>query len=73
MYILTEFIQGKTLRLFSAQHGGVLPEEVAAAQVLYPTMQALHYLHGIGIVHRDIKVRCAAVHCATLIHTYSCG
>jgi len=40
---------------FLQQHGGRLPEHVAVPMVLEPTMSALAYIHGLGMIHRDVK------------------
>jgi hypothetical protein len=40
---------------FLQQHGGRLPEAVAVPMVLEPTMSALAYIHGLGMIHRDVK------------------
>ena len=35
--------------------GGQLKEAQVAAQVLRPVMEALRYMHTLGVIHRDIK------------------
>jgi len=41
-------------RYLKAQQGGRLPEAQAAFYVRQ-LLEALHYLHGQGIMHRDLK------------------
>jgi tRNA A-37 threonylcarbamoyl transferase component Bud32 len=53
-YIVSELIEGPTLRQFlDARRGRVLPE--AAALIAIPIAEALGVAHSRGIIHRDIK------------------
>lgn len=52
-YIAMECLEGETLRA-RLQREGVLPAEEAVAIAL-PLADALHYAHGRGIIHRDVK------------------
>ena len=53
-YIVTEVINGPTLRGILEQHRGRLLPEVAA-MILLPLAEALSVAHERGIVHRDVK------------------
>lgn len=37
------------------QRNGRLPENVVVPLILEPTMSALAYIHGLGMIHRDVK------------------
>ena len=52
-FIVTEFIEGPTLRALLDDVGAMMPEP--AALVARELCQALEMAHGQGIVHRDIK------------------
>ncbi len=52
-YIVTEFIDGPTLRAFVDEHP-VARAEVAAL-LMIPVFDALQHAHQTGIVHRDVK------------------
>ena len=52
-YIVTEYIDGPTLREFLAEHNLRSPE--AAIVLLQPIADALTRAHDAGIVHRDVK------------------
>ena len=53
-YIVSELIQGPTLRQFlDTRRGRLLPE--AAALIAIPIAEALAVAHARGIIHRDIK------------------
>jgi len=53
--IVQEFAeQGDLLRMLK-RYGGTLPERVAVNEVLRPLLHALTYMHGRGVVHRDLK------------------
>jgi WD40 repeat protein len=51
-YIATEFIDGTTLADRVAE-GGIDPRR--AAEIIAALAEALHFAHGQGIVHRDVK------------------
>lgn len=52
-YIVTEFIEGKTLKTFLSQHPLQLPE--VAAMIALEIAYALDTAHAEGIIHRDVK------------------
>ena len=52
-FIITEFIEGPTLREFLDDIGAMMPEP--AALVTWELCRALEVAHGEGIVHRDVK------------------
>ena len=52
-YIVTEFIRGKTLRHFIAEHQMAFPE--IAALIVVEVCRALAHAHGLGVLHRDVK------------------
>ncbi|MCB9538006.1 MAG: serine/threonine protein kinase [Myxococcales bacterium] len=52
-YIVTEYIDGPTLRGFVERHPVRFPE--VAALILVPVCEALGRAHEAGIVHRDVK------------------
>lgn len=52
-YIVTEFIDGQTLRQFITDHRIQYPE--IGALIVAQVCKALHHAHGIGILHRDVK------------------
>lgn len=52
-YIVTEFIDGQTLKQFITSHPIAFPE--IAAMMLVQVGRALASAHGAGILHRDIK------------------
>ncbi len=52
-YIVSELIEGPTLRAFAEDHALALPE--AAALLMLPIVEALAKAHEAGIVHRDVK------------------
>jgi serine/threonine-protein kinase len=52
-FIVTELVRGSTLRELLAQHGAIRPAR--AVQIAVQVADALHYAHGHGIVHRDVK------------------
>src|SRR5499427_699629 len=52
-YIVTEFIDGQTLKQFLAQHKITFSE--VAALIGVEVCAALGHAHGVGIIHRDVK------------------
>ncbi|WP_373045118.1 serine/threonine-protein kinase [Vulgatibacter sp.] len=52
-FIVTEFVAGRTLRVFGDEVGFFLPE--IAALVVARLAEALTHAHEAGIVHRDLK------------------
>ena len=52
-FIVTEFVRGRTLRVFGDEVGFALPE--IAALVAAQLAAALSHAHEAGIVHRDLK------------------
>jgi eukaryotic-like serine/threonine-protein kinase len=52
-YIVTEFIDGQTLKQFITAHPIQYPE--IAALVCAQVAKALKHAHGLGILHRDVK------------------
>lgn len=52
-YIVTEFIDGPTLRGFVEQHPITRPE--VAALIMLPLFEALAHAHSHGVIHRDVK------------------
>ena len=52
-YIVTEFIDGQTLKQFLAEHPIGFPE--VAALIGVEVCAALGHAHGVGIIHRDVK------------------
>jgi len=52
-YIVTEFIDGQTLKEFVSKRAIAYPE--TAAMIAAQVCRALAHAHGLGILHRDIK------------------
>ncbi|MEK6608656.1 MAG: serine/threonine-protein kinase [Myxococcota bacterium] len=52
-FIVTEFIRGRTLKQFLADHPIAVPE--AAAAIVMEVGRALSHAHSVGVIHRDIK------------------
>jgi WD40 repeat protein len=51
-YIVSEFVEGRTLAALLRDHR---PPPERAAALLAEVADALHYAHGAGLVHRDVK------------------
>src|SRR5262245_14271680 len=52
-FIVTEFIDGQTLKQFLANRKAPLPE--VAALIVVEVGNALEHAHSLGIIHRDLK------------------
>jgi serine/threonine-protein kinase len=52
-FIVMELVRGSTLRELLVQQGGVHPAR--AVHIAMQIADALHYAHGHGILHRDVK------------------
>ena len=52
-YIASAFIEGQTLKAAISENGQFSPRE--AAHLVARLAEALHYAHGLGVIHRDIK------------------
>ncbi len=52
-YFVMEYIEGISLKAYTAEHGGKLSWEEALA-ILAPVMVALARVHSTGFIHRDI-------------------
>src|SRR3954447_6579702 len=52
-YIVTEFIHGKTLKTFLAEHPLPFPE--VAEMIASEVARALEHAHQFGVIHRDVK------------------
>ncbi|HKE13780.1 MAG TPA: serine/threonine-protein kinase [Kofleriaceae bacterium] len=52
-YIVTEFIDGQTLKQFTAEHEIRYPE--IGAMITVQICRALGHAHSLGVLHRDVK------------------
>eukprot|EP00879_Flechtneria_rotunda_P023191 GHRR01024518.1.p1 GENE.GHRR01024518.1~~GHRR01024518.1.p1 ORF type:complete len:533 (+),score=186.16 GHRR01024518.1:153-1751(+) len=55
IYMVLEWAPEGNVFTFLQQSGGRLPESVVVPMILEPTMSALHYIHELGMIHRDVK------------------
>jgi len=55
VYMVQEFAGGGDLFEDLKKNGGQIKEKYAVRDVIVPFLNALQYLHGMGIIHRDIK------------------
>jgi eukaryotic-like serine/threonine-protein kinase len=53
VYLVMEFVRGRTLRDVIREHGPLTPSQ--ALVLIEPVLEALQAAHAAGIVHRDIK------------------
>lgn len=53
-YIVMEYLRGKSLSRYAKDHGGKISVS-AAINVIMKMCEALSYVHGAGMVHRDIS------------------
>ena len=53
-YIVMEYLRGKPLSRYAKDHGGKISVS-AAINVMMKMCEALSYVHGAGMVHRDIS------------------
>ncbi len=52
-YLVTEFVPGTDLRRMVRQHGPLSMNR--AAGIIRQAALGLHYAHGLGLIHRDVK------------------
>ncbi|MDQ7826597.1 MAG: serine/threonine-protein kinase [Candidatus Eremiobacteraeota bacterium] len=52
-YLVEEWIEGETLEALGSREGGI--QEETAAKYVVQLLDALEYLHGHGIIYRDLK------------------
>ena len=55
IYLVSEFASKGDVFADVEKRGGQMTESDTVRQVIYPFLQALIYLHGLKIMHRDIK------------------
>eukprot|EP00877_Chromochloris_zofingiensis_P000127 jgi/Chrzof1/10114/Cz04g29080.t1 len=56
IYLVLEWApEGNVFMFAQTQRNGRLPENVVVPLILEPTMSALAYIHGLGMIHRDVK------------------
>ncbi|PNH01888.1 putative spindle assembly checkpoint kinase, partial [Tetrabaena socialis] len=53
--LVLEYVRGGSLDVVREKLGGRLSEQQAVHLVLLPLLRALRYMHGLGVVHRDVK------------------
>lgn len=54
VYLVTEFISGQDASKLAKERGGRLHYQ-EVVKIIGQTLDALHFAHGLGFVHRDIK------------------
>ena len=57
-YMITDYVEGQSLRSFLEAYGGSAPSEEMLQQIFMPIIQAIGYIHsfgGHGYLHRDIS------------------
>lgn len=52
-YLIMELLQGRTLKKYVSENGGPLDPR-RAVSILTPIMKALHSVHEMGLIHRDV-------------------
>ena len=52
-YLITEYVDGKSLRQVIDEHGQLTPDDAVA--VLRQVLAGLRHAHDAGVVHRDVK------------------
>jgi len=52
-YMVMEYLEGQPLDTYIERKGSLSPEETYT--VLAPVLDALGYMHGLGVIHRDLK------------------
>jgi len=55
VYLVQEYASGGDLYEALKRAGGKLKESAVAGEVVAPCLDAVAYLHSLGIIHRDIK------------------
>ena len=53
VYLVMEFVPGRTVRMVLHEHGPLSPSQALA--ILEPVVQALAAAHRAGLIHRDVK------------------
>jgi serine/threonine protein kinase len=53
-YMVMQYLEGMTLKTYLQQEGGRVSFK-RAVEIMMPVMDALHEVHGLGLLHRDIS------------------